>query len=167
MRSVDDVLALLSRPKTGVSETAAAPGWRILQHHFPEMRSVVVRRPIPDAVDSVMRMNTGGVATYDPEKVRRLFEREVRDLDRIAAQPGVLAFDFADLKREDACAAIFEHCLPYRFDRKWWEFMRNRNIQANIPARLIHCFTHRETIDGFKRQCGAELRRIARCKVAA
>lgn len=161
MRGLEDVIALFQRPNTGAAETAAAPGWRLLAHHVPELRRVVVRRPVDDVVHSVMHMDTGGVATYDEATLLPLMTREARDLDRLAEQPGVLAIDYVDLEREDACAAVFEHCLPFRFDRGWWLSLRDRNIQADIAGKLRYYFAHREAIEGFKRTCKSELRRIA------
>jgi hypothetical protein len=162
MRSIADVVAFFARPNRGTVETAAAPGWRLLQHHVPHLRVAVIRRPVEEVVHSVMHMDTGGIATYDEARLRPLMVREARDLDRIAAQPGVLSLAYADLEQEAACAALFEHCLPYRFDRDWWQDLRHRNIQADIAGKLIYYFRNRDAIEQFKRDCASELRQLAR-----
>jgi hypothetical protein len=161
MRNFDEVLTYFRRPNVGSAEPAAGPGWRLMQHHFPHMRSVVIRRPVEDVVKSMMRVDVDGVAVYDRDKLRRTMERSARDLDALSMQPGVLTVDFDDLAREDACAAVFEHCLPYPFDRTWWGTLCNRNIQINVKALLRYYFANKAGVDGFKRACKTELRRLA------
>ena len=46
MRSMADVDRFFARPNTGTAETGAAPGWMLLAQRFPDMRVVVVRRPV-------------------------------------------------------------------------------------------------------------------------
>jgi hypothetical protein len=154
------VPAFFAQENTGAAETAAGPGWRLLHHHFPEMRKVVVRRPVADVVEAMMRMDVGGVATYDRDKLTRIMVRSRRDLDALSAVPGVLTVDFDDLIREDACAAVFEHCLPFEFDRAWWEGLRLRNIQIVMKHFLLYYYANREAVEGFKRSCKRELRRL-------
>lgn len=162
MRRFDEVLAYFRRPNVGSSEPAAGPGWPILCHHFPEMRRVVIRRPVDEVVDAMMRVDIGDEFTYDRQKLHQIMSRSARDLDRLSAQPGVLTVPFSDLEREDACAAVFEHCLPYDFDRSWWESLRHRNIQIDVKALLRYYHANRDGVDGFKRACRVEMRRLAR-----
>jgi len=161
MRSIDDLIALARRPNTGAAETAASLAWRILHHHVPDLRAVVVRRPADAVVEAMLRVDVAGVATYDRDKLRAGMARGARALDEISAQPGVLAVDYADLDREDACAAIFQHCLPYGFDRVWWGQWRSCNVQADVRSVLRYYHSNRAAVDGFKRTCWREMRRLA------
>lgn len=159
MRSVVDAVSFLRCPNTGTAETAAAQGFKIIQHHIPDIRSVVIRRPVDDVVDAMLNVDVSGVATYDRRLLQRNMEHGARCLDRIT---GALVVNYADLEREDVCAAVFEHCLPYRFDRKWWEDMRGRNIQADVRAVLRYYFNNRDAVERFKVACKTEMRHLAR-----
>ena len=161
LRSFGDVIDMFRRPNIGVAETAAGPGWKLLRHHLPEIRSVVIRRPAEEVVQAMMRVDVAGVATYDEAKLRTGMAYGARVLDRIANEPGVLVVEHADLDREDACAAIFEHCLPYRFDLAWWESWRHQNIQTDVKRVLLYYAANRAAVEGFKRACKQELRRLA------
>lgn len=161
MRSIADIGAFFAQPNVGTAETAVSLGWRILEHHVPNLSRVVVRRPVDDSVAAMMRVDLKGTAVYYETLMRRVMLREAAALDDISAQRGVLTIDFADLDRRDACAAIFEHCLPYQFPSAWWESLRDRNIQCDVPVMLRYFHEHRIEIEAFKRECKNELRRIA------
>lgn len=161
LRSVEQAVSLLRQPNIGCAETGAAPGWQILEHYLPEMNRVVIRRPVGDVVSSMLAVDVSGVAVYDVERLVKNMERSSRDLAKISARPGVLTMDYADLEREDACAAVFEHCLPYRFDREWWRWMHDQNIQADVKSVLQYYFDNRDAVEGFKHACKSELRRLA------
>jgi hypothetical protein len=160
MRSISDVTEFFAQPNVGTAETGAVLGWRILQHHVPHLRRVVVRRPIESSIASMLRVDLRGVAVYDETMMRRVMQREVKALADVSASPGTLTVDFADLDRCDACAAVFEHCLPYPFDRQWWEALRHQNIQADVPEMLRYFQANRVAIEDFKQKCSSELRRM-------
>ena len=162
MRSMDDVSAFFRQPNTGAADTAAAWGWRILKHRFPDMKMVVVRRPVDDVVSAVLSMDVGDVVTFDAVALRKKMEYGARMLDQISAQPGVLTVNFTDLNQPETCATIFEHCLPYRFDREWWEGLRGQNVQADAGGMMAFYHQNKVAIEAFKRACMSELRSLAR-----
>jgi hypothetical protein len=162
MRTLADVGTFFAQHNVGTAETGASLGWRLLEHHVPNLRRVVVRRPIDESVAAMLRVDLKGVAVYDEMLMRRVMVREARALDDISARPGVLTVDFADLDRRDACAAVFEHCLPYPFPQAWWDNLRHRNVQADVPAMLRYFHANRAAIENFKRDCKSELRCLAR-----
>lgn len=161
MRSIEDVVKLFRTPNMGAAETAAGYGWQLLAHHVPELKTVVVRRPVADVVDAMMNVDVAGVAVYDRALLETTMVRGARVLDRISAQPGVLTVDFADLSRADTCAAVFEHCLPIPFDRGWFEHLKEKNIQADVKSVILYYHANREAVEGFKKTAKAELRRLA------
>ena len=161
MRSMDDARRLLVGA-TGCVETGAILGWRLIAHHVPGIRMAVVRRPIEDAVRAMMQVKVSGVASYDESVLLAGFRRGARALDEIALQPGVLALDYADLGTKEGCAALFEHCLPYRFDDAWWERRRLENVQADVKGVLQYYFAHRAEVESFKRDCMREMSRLVR-----
>jgi hypothetical protein len=162
MRRPREFFALMRRPNTGTAETAAAQGWQLLHHRVPGIRAVVVRRPVEDAVRSMMNVDLHGAGIYDEGDLRRTLTNAARCLDKISALPGVLTVECSDLAREDACAAVFEHCLPYDFDADWWQGLRHENVQIDA-ASLFHYFHHnRASVDGFKKACKSEMRSLVR-----
>jgi hypothetical protein len=162
LRSMEDVRALYDIPGTGSAETGAAPAWQLIQHYVPGIRSVVVRRPLEDIVASFARSEVAHIASIDEPRLRRIIAYENRCLEKISAQPGVLTVDFADLHKRDVCAAIFEHCLPYRFDEGWWLSLKDRNIQSNVTDIFRYYRDNRDGVEGFKRTAKRQLTALAR-----
>jgi hypothetical protein len=80
-----------------------------------------------------MRLNL----PFDPERLRRTLQHLDRKLDQIEARvPDVLSVRFDDLAREDVCAKIFQHCLPYPHDPAWWSVLDQMNLQINLGHML-------------------------------
>lgn len=122
-----DVDAWFGQPLTGTVETAAAPWWRLIGKYEP--RVVVVRRPVSEVVASA-------AAAGGTPDVRYLTYLD-RKLDQIEARvPGVLSVRFSDLSDEATCAAVFEHCLPFRHDARWWSYAAGINAQTDLPATV-------------------------------
>lgn len=162
LRSVADVAAYLALPCHGSAETAVAPGWELCRHLAPNLRTVVIRRPIAEVVASFLAVDLQGMATYDEPLMRRNLEYLNRALDRIARQPGVLVLDFADLEQESACSAVWQHCLPHPWDHARWLSQRDWNIQCDTVAQIFHYHTHRNEVEAFKLTIAREMRRLAR-----
>jgi hypothetical protein len=161
MRQVGDIARFFARPRTGTTETAAAPGWDLLRHYVPAIRGVVVRRPVEDAIASMSAALTGVVA-FDAGVLRRNMQYGARALDRMARSPGVLTVEFADLEYEDACAAIFEHCLGVPMPHEHWAALRGRNIQVNVKSLFDYYERNQAGIEGFKRVCRANMHGLVR-----
>jgi hypothetical protein len=160
MRSMQDVRNFFAQPYYGTAETAAAPGWRILQHYFPQMRQVVIRRPVEDVVAAMLRVDVSGVAVYDESKLRANMNRSMRDLERISADPRTLSVDYDELNREDVCAYIFEYCLMLRFDKVWWNEMKEKNLQRDVKQHLLYYHNNRFCVEKFKVHCKKEMRNL-------
>jgi GNAT superfamily N-acetyltransferase len=106
----------------------------------PAARIVVVRRPVPDVLASLARQGIAGDA------VTAAIRANDRKLEQIAHRvPAALPVRFADLAREDVCAAVFEHCLGYTHNPAWWRAWsacvvsgdlaaQARYVQAYLPA---------------------------------
>ncbi|MBP2290718.1 GNAT family N-acetyltransferase [Azospirillum rugosum] len=143
-RSLDDVRSWLAQPCTGTAETAAAPWWRLARHLRPDLRVVVVRRDPMASADSLMRLGL----FPDRPAVERLMHRLDRKLEQISRRvPDALSVRFEDLEREDACAAVFEHCLPYRHDPEWWGAWAPVNVQCDMRAIVRYCHAHAPQLD--------------------
>lgn len=162
MRSLVDVRRLLSQPNTGTSETAACYGRFLIKYLFPNIKEVVVFRPVDEVVNSVLNVDVSGVATYPPILLRKVMEYGYRCLKKIAKDPYVLVVNYADLEKEETCRSIFEHCLPYRFDKAWWESLKDKNIQIDAKELLRYRFKYSDEIKAFKHHCKMELIRLCR-----
>lgn len=161
-RSLPEAWAALNRPCTGYAETAAAPGWPLVCYHAPRTRFVVVRRDVETAIRAMEMLYERAAIGYDKVRLRAIFEREARDLERISRQPGCLTLDFAELDTEQGCQRIFEFCLPFSFDRAWWLSLRGRRIEADLKQILGYYWGNKAGIDAFQRDCRHELFRLGR-----
>jgi hypothetical protein len=129
LRSLEDVKAWLSQPCTGTVETAAAAFWRLLLRYRPDTRVAVVRRPVTEVVASFMALPL----VFDPATLVPLLRRVDAKLAQIERRvPNVVSVTFAELATEDGCRRVFEHCLPYAWDRAWWQALSAVNIQMDM-----------------------------------
>ncbi len=164
MTCLDDVRALFECPNIGVSETAAAQGRFLIKHIVPDIKEVVVLRPVNEVVDAMMNLDVSEVATYNRILLQKGMEYSDRVLRKIAQDPNVLVVNYSDLNGAETCEKIFEHCLPYKFDMAWWESLKDKNIQADVKSVIRYYHKYRGTIEAFKKQCKSELFRLYRMK---
>lgn len=166
LRTLEDAKSLLSMDYSGCAETGASPAWRIVQHYRPDIKVLVVRRPIEEVIDSLMRLNLSGIAQYDIDIVEKGMRKLNRYLDQIEAEgTNVLSVTFAELATEDGCRKAFEHCLPYPFDPSWWKIFAPMNLQVNHRALIRYRLAHRAQIDRMKAEGWAELRRLRKAGI--
>lgn len=145
MRSMDDIRSWFTQPCVGTVETAGAPWWRLLDNVAPDARVVVVRRPVDEVVESLLAVP--GVV-FDRARLEPLMRRLDRKLGQIEKRlPGVMTVPFRDLEKEETCAAIFEHCLPYQHDHARWEWLNGVNVQVSLPALLRHHAAYQSALE--------------------
>jgi len=124
-RSVDAFLrAYKEEGMWGAVEIAGAMAWRIIREEIPEMKTVVVRRPLQEVYNSIV--GKGFLA-----HLSNLAELNAM-LDVIGAQPGVYTINASDLDTPVACKWLFEYCLELEFDFDWWYKLSQMNIQINL-----------------------------------
>ena len=144
-RSLDDVSTWFSQPCIGSVETAAAPWWRLLDQLAPGARIAVVRRPVNEVVDSVMRIMGNGMDRATLTTAMAYLDRK---LDQIEARlPGVLSVNFHDLGDERVCATLFEHCLLLRHNHEHWAALDQTNVQIDLPAMMRYAVAYRPALD--------------------
>jgi hypothetical protein len=147
-RSLDDVKSWLAQPCTGSVETAGAPFWRLLLHYQPDVRIVTIRRP----VDEVLRSLVATGVTFDAS-LGPLMRRLDHKLDQIEHRvPGVRSLTFDELQDETKCAALFEHCLPYRHDHARWQTFDQTNMQVNLHHTVRYFMAHRTQLEKVAKQ---------------
>jgi hypothetical protein len=141
-RSLDDVKSWLGQPCTGTIETLAAPWWRLARTLRPDVRIIVLRRPVPDVVASLARLG------FDPAAMTPLMARLDRKLDQIAGRvPDVLSVSFDDLIHEETVARVFEHCLPYRHNPDWFALMAPKNLQIPMAPLIRYMQAYQPQMD--------------------
>jgi len=161
MRQIEDIQTILAWPRIGTVETAMAQGWRLFHHYNPDVTVAVIRRPTSEVVQSMLAIDLKGYATYDKERLSKVMAYGNRMLDEICQEmPGALVLDYADLGTEQGCRAIFEHCLPFQFDRDWWLKLKDRNLQVNVAEHIRYYHENRPEIEAFKKTCWRELRHL-------
>jgi hypothetical protein len=133
MRGLDDVRSWLAQPNTGTVETLAAPWWRLITKYRPDIRVVVVRRPVQEVVDSLMAM--GHFAD------RALVAAHMRKLDAKLCQiekrvPNAASVSFKDLTKQSVCQGLFEYCTGTKDAPGRWAAFDQANIQCSMPAMI-------------------------------
>jgi hypothetical protein len=147
-RSLDDVKSWLAQPCTGSVETAGAPFWRLLLHYRPDVRVVTIRRPVEDVLRSLRATGVAFDTTLGP-----LIHRLNHKLDQVEQRiPSVRSFTFDELRTESACAALFEHCLPYRHDPVRWRTFDQTNMQINLHHMMRYFAAHRVQLEKVAKQ---------------
>jgi hypothetical protein len=142
---MDDVRAWLSMDFVGSAETSAAAWWRTAASLRPDLRVLVVRRPVSEVVDSIMRLDMRGVCSFDERALTDSMNLADAKLNQVERRMGnVLSVSFAALEQEEVCAQAFEHCLPYRHDHAWWERCASVNMQISMPHLMRYAFAHKE-----------------------
>lgn len=138
LRTLENAKTWLNAPCTGTAETAAAPWWRLAQMIKPDARVVTIRRDPAGVLGSLLRT---GIA-FDQGALKAMLAAMDRKLDQIEARiPGVLSVQFDDLTKEEICAKVFEHCLPYKHDPEWWVLMNSQNLQCDLRSYIHECQT--------------------------
>lgn len=162
LRQPSELRAFFSRPRTGYAETAASFGWPLIQQACPDVQQVVIDRHPDDAASAMLAHCSAAGVPVDEAKVSHIFTRNHRVLRKIAALPGTLRLDYADLSTEAGCRAVFEACLPYEWDQAWWQKMDQRHIEADLRSVLSYFAANRDGIEEFKRLCRVEMFHIRR-----
>lgn len=160
MRTPEDYKQYFSQPNTGSAETGAMQGWWLIEHARPGIKTVVINRDLNEIIEATLEINTGGVVQYDRSLLHKHYSYGRRLLDKISTRSDVLTVEFNDLKKMETCQKIFEHCLPYEFDIKWWAGLKNKNIQVNLRELLKYYHTNLKEIQTFKHLCKQELYRL-------
>lgn len=144
MRNLDDVRSWVDQPNTGTIETVAAGSWRLLSKMAPDAHILVIRRPVKEAVESMMALPG---LTFDREGLAKGLQAFDRKLEQIEARMRCLSVRYEDLNREQTCRLIFEYCLPYKHDHDHWKALAGINIQADMRAMVKYMTAFRPQMD--------------------
>lgn len=139
IRGLDDIKSLLDMPGYGSAETAAAPWWRLIQQMRPDIKTVLIRRPIDQVISS---LNATGIPFNQPKLAEQMRRMDAK-LDQIEARvPSAISVSFADLNHEEVCARIFEHCTGLPHDPKWFSMMSGLRLTCDLDALMRYFQAH-------------------------
>lgn len=112
----------------GTVETGAVIAWRLIRHVMPQMRLLVVHRPLGEITASIRAKG------FEPD-VRELEERQAM-LAACAREPDVHAIMASDLSDPTCARWVFEYLLDCDWDESWYETLITLNIQVDFQARI-------------------------------
>lgn len=108
----------------GAVETEAVIAWQIIKKELPDLKTIVVRRPLQEVYNSIIKLGFQGNLTHLAELNAML--------DLVASQPGVYTINSSDLDAPITGKWLFEYCLELEFDFDWWYIVSQVDIQVNI-----------------------------------
>jgi hypothetical protein len=145
--TVRELQNFLCIPRTGMSDSGAALyAVHAINNIWPMAKRVVVRRPVEDVVTSFIRMQG-----YHP-RLRDVVDGLQPILSFVSSMPGTLTVNFDDLDEEKVCRSVFEHCLPYRFDRGHWLALRDWKLSVNFADVMRYTKDNEQRIASFMRE---------------
>src|SRR5215469_4491325 len=108
----------------GAVEIEGMIGWQVIKKEMPELKTVVMRRPLQEVYNSLVMQG------YKPN----LTELGKLDaiLDIISEQSGVYSIKSTDLDAPVVGKWLFEYLLELDFDFDWWYQLSQTNIQINL-----------------------------------
>jgi hypothetical protein len=108
----------------GAVEIGGVVAWQIIKKELPDLKTIVIRRPLQDVYNSLAaagyQANLTNLAEFDEL------------LNVVSAQPGVHSINVDSLEVPGVCKWLFEYCLELEFDFDWWARLAALNIQVNL-----------------------------------
>lgn len=139
-RSLDDARTWFMQPYIGSAETLAAPYWRLLPRYAPDCRVLIVRRPVRDVVESIMRFSITGM---ERDKLTESMKRLNAKLDQVEARyHNCISVNFDELGDFEVCDIIFQHCLGINLSEAWFRYWSPINVQIDLDAAMRYVWTH-------------------------
>jgi hypothetical protein len=112
----------------GSVEIAGMIGWQLIRKEMPDLKTVVVRRPLQEVYGSIvglgLQANLSNLAEFNAI------------LDLISEQPNVYSINSRDLDAPVVGKWLFEYCLELEWDFDWWYQLNQMNIQIKIDEAM-------------------------------
>lgn len=126
----------------GTCETGAMLGWRLIRHYLPQVKFVVVRRPMREVLVS---LGAFGIIGQEEE-----MERRDAMLDVIASLPGTLSMDWNALGFPEGGKQLWEFCLDVEWNPEIWGQFNSINIQVDMRQRLAKLHDNHDRLMSLK-----------------
>jgi hypothetical protein len=128
------------QPFIGSAETVAPLYWRLIPRFLPDGRVLIVRRPVSEVLESVLKQGIIGIER--PRLLDNLMKIDAK-LDQAEQRlPNCISVNFDELTDPEVCKIAFEHCLGLPFNMEWWKYWNQINVQANFGAMTRYIWTH-------------------------
>lgn len=147
LRTVEDARLWLTQDHRGAVETSIAQFWRLFRHFNPSLTIITIRRPVAEVVRGLMSLDMTGVCQYDEAALTKYMTTLDAKLDQIEKRLGALSVKFSDLDDEETIRRVFETCLPYPFDRVWWEYAKAHDLQCNMRAMMRYAAAYHRPLE--------------------
>lgn len=150
VRELGDLDRWFSQPQIGTAETAAAPWWRLVQKTCPEIRTLVVRRPVEEVVDSLLK--TG--LPFARDKLSYTMRRFDAKLDQIGSRlSGAMVVDYPALERTATLQQVFSFCHSGDAPPdRWLATLCPVNLQVDLGRLLAYCQAFAEPLERLRKQ---------------
>lgn len=139
-RTLEDIKSWLKQPFIGSAETLSPLYWRLINTYMADGRVLIVRRPVTEIVESVLKQ---GIIGVEPPKLlanlRRMDDKLNQAEQRLA---NCISINFDELNDPAIAQIAFEHCLGLPFNYKWWEHWNQLNVQVNFDAVTRYIWSH-------------------------
>jgi len=112
---------------------------------MPEGRVLIVRRPVAEVMESVLKQNIGGI-----DRPRLLDNMRLMDAKLDQAEQrlhNAISINFDELSDPEIAKIAFEHCLGLPFNYEWWQAWNAVNVQASLDGITRYIWTHREQLN--------------------
>jgi hypothetical protein len=144
-----DFAQRLTADMAGTCETGAGFAWRLIRRLVPDVRFVVVLRPVSEVCASLARFGITGVEAE--------MQARMDCLQQIVRQPGTTTLDWTALRFERTCARLYQDCTGHTLDFMWWRTFEHLNIQVDMVQRLRLLQSRAESIATLKATVAQEL----------
>lgn len=139
-RTLEDAKTWFMQPYIGSAETLAGPYWRLLPRYAPDCRVLIVRRPVRDVVESILKFNVTGM---DPTKLVESMKRLNAKLDQVESRyHNCLSVNFDELGDFEIAQIVFQFCLGINLGAQWFNYWNNINVQIDLDAAMRYVWTH-------------------------
>lgn len=152
-KSVDQFLAHFAHADGSV-ETGAMIGWRLIKHHLPELKTLVVLRDPHEVLLSLAKFGLSSPGLT--EEITSRFHM----LNAISSSEGVETIDSSDLDDDDLRSELFEYLLDIPFDEDWDARFAQVNIQIDFHARMRQLQRNHQDLERFKHEVVAQQQKI-------
>jgi hypothetical protein len=139
-RTLEDVKSWCMQPFIGSAETIAPVYWRLINRYMPDGRVLIVRRPVVEVVESVLKQGIIGIERPKLIDNMRRFDAKLDQAEQ--RLPNCISINFDELNDPEICKIVFEHCLGIQFNLKWWEYWNQINVQVSFDAITRYVWTH-------------------------
>lgn len=127
-RTTDDFINSMFISMRGSVETAGIAGIRLWRARVPNLRIVLIRRPILDVIASMEKFTVD----FDHDD---LWKKNAL-LDELALQPDVETIDYSDLDNTDCLNWLWETCNEVPVPAGLATVFKGQNIQIDMEARM-------------------------------